>query len=201
MDNNQALLLKLDGNFDEAKRMFERVVEKYTLFYGEHHQSTINALINLGTVLKDLKLFEEAIPVFEKAIEGRKISEGDSSLNFSMAKAMAAGAYREAGEYDKADAYLKDAYVQIAMEYGEDNVTCSAILNSQGLLYKKQMKFERAKDSYERALEIRERHFGAEHPETCATRHNLGELLVSWNRPDQAQEYFKENLTIMEKRT
>ena len=55
VDNNQALLLKLDGNYEEARRMFERVVEKYTLFYGEHHQSTVNALINLATVMKDLK--------------------------------------------------------------------------------------------------------------------------------------------------
>jgi len=47
-----------------------------------------------------------------------------------MAKAMAAGAYREAGQYDKSDQYLKDAYVRVAMDYGEDNVTCSAILNS-----------------------------------------------------------------------
>ena len=83
------------------------------------------------------------------------------------------------------------------MDYGEDNVTCSAILNSQGLLYKKQERFERSKDSYERALEIRERHFGADHPETCATRHNLGELLVSMNQPERAQEYFNENVAIL----
>ena len=37
VDNNQALLLKLDGNFTEARTMFERVVEQYTIFYGEHH--------------------------------------------------------------------------------------------------------------------------------------------------------------------
>lgn len=43
VDNNQALLLKLDGNFDEAKRIFTRVVDKYTEFYGEQHPSTINA--------------------------------------------------------------------------------------------------------------------------------------------------------------
>ena len=48
------------------------------------------------------------------------------------------------------------------------------------------MKFERALDSYQRSLEIREKHFGAEHPETCATRHNIGELYVMWNNPDKA---------------
>lgn len=102
-------------------------------------------------------------------------------MSFAMAKAMAAGAYREAGQYDTADEYLKDAYLKIAMQFGEDHVALSSILNSQGLNYKKQMKFERAKDSYERAMAIREASFGEDHPETCATRHNLGELYVSMN--------------------
>lgn len=54
-----------------------------------------------------------------------------------MAKAMAAGAYRDCGQYDKADLYLKDAYLKVALDYGEQSVTASVILNSQGLLYKK----------------------------------------------------------------
>mmetsp|Transcript_37524 Transcript_37524/g.45688 ORF Transcript_37524/g.45688 Transcript_37524/m.45688 type:complete len:102 (-) Transcript_37524:61-366(-) len=86
------------------------------------------------------------------------------------------------------------------MDYGEDNLTCSAILNSQGLLYKKQERFERAKDSYERSLDIRERNFGPEHPETCATRHNLAELLIKMNQPEKAQMYFKQNVEILQKK-
>jgi len=171
----------LDGNFEEAKGIFKKVVERYQAFYGDHHPSTINALINLGTCLKDLKQFEEALPIYERAIEGRRVTEGENSINFAMAKAMAAGAYRDIGDYDKADLYLKDAYLKIALEYGEDNVTCSAILNSQGLLYKKQGKFERAKDSYYRSMDIREKFFGEDHPETIATRHNIGEMYVMWN--------------------
>ena len=63
------------------------------------------------------------------------------------------------------------------------------------------MKFERALDSYQRSLEIREKHFGAEHPETCATRHNIGELYVMWNNPDKAAQYFNENVEIMERKS
>jgi hypothetical protein len=47
--------------------------------------------------MKDLHEYEQSIPIFEKAIEGRKATEGDNSINYSMAKAMAAGAYRECG--------------------------------------------------------------------------------------------------------
>jgi hypothetical protein len=54
-----------------------------------------------------------------------------------MVKAMAAGSYRELGDYEKAESYLKDAYLKVAMEYGEDNVSCAVILNSMGLLYKR----------------------------------------------------------------
>jgi hypothetical protein len=36
-----------------------------------------------------------------------------------MTKAMAAGAYREMGEYEKCGQYLNDAYVKIAEEHGE----------------------------------------------------------------------------------
>jgi len=122
--------LKLDGNAKEARKIFERVVLKYEEFYGEFHPSHINALINLGAVLKDLKENEEAIPVFERALEGRKRTEGDNSLNYAMCKAMAAGAYRDAGKYETADLYLKDAYLKVALEYGEDSVSASVILNS-----------------------------------------------------------------------
>lgn len=47
-----------------------------------------------------------------------------------MCKAMAAGAYRDSGDYVKADLYLKDAYLKVALEYGEDSVSASVILNS-----------------------------------------------------------------------
>ena len=48
VDNNQALLWRLDGNVVERKRTFERVVKLYAKHYGEVHPSTVNALINLG---------------------------------------------------------------------------------------------------------------------------------------------------------
>ena len=105
-------------------------MQKYALFYGEQHPSYINALINLASVCKDLDQNEEAIPLYEKAIEARSFTDGPDSTQVAMAKAMAAGAYRDSGNYEKADLYLKDAYLKVALEYGEDTVSASVILNS-----------------------------------------------------------------------
>jgi hypothetical protein len=57
-------------------------------------------------------------------------------------------------------------------------------------MYKKWEKFERALDSYRRSLDVRVKLLGEEHPDTCATRHNLGELFVMWGKPEKAKEYF-----------
>jgi len=117
--------------------MFEEVNEAYQQIYGENHPSTINSLINLATVHKDLQEFDIAITHYEKAIEGRRATEGENSVNYAMVKAMAAGAYRELGNLKTSEEYLKDAYMKIAMEHGEENMAASAILNSMGLLYKR----------------------------------------------------------------
>jgi len=105
-------------------------LDQYINLFGEHHPSTVNCMVNLATVLKDLHRYEESVKIYELAIEGRAATEGEDSTTYAMTKAMAAGAYRDLGDFDTADKYLKDAYLKVAMEQGEDNITCSAILNS-----------------------------------------------------------------------
>lgn len=117
-----------------------------------------------------------------------------------MCKAMAAGAYRELGQLQKSEDYLKDAYMIIAMENGEENMAASSILNSMGMLYKQSGKMERSKDAYERALNVRSELLGEDHPESMVTRHNLAELYLAWNKPEHAQELLNKNIALMERR-
>ena len=56
-------------------------------------------MINLATVHKDLNEFDHAIRLYEKAVIGRGVTEGEGSINYAMVKAMAAGAYREIGDF------------------------------------------------------------------------------------------------------
>ena len=42
---------------------------------------------------------------------------------------------------------------------------------------------------------------GDDHPETLATRHNLAELYIVWNRPEAAQELLDTNIALMEKKS
>lgn len=179
--------------------MFKYVNDSYVELYGEHHPSTVNTLINLAAIHKDMKEYEESIPLFEKAIEARKVMEGEGSLNYGMALAMASGSYRELGKFDLADKYIKEAFLVVVTLHGEDSVGAAVILNSMGMLYKKQNKFERAIDAYERALKIREEHLGLSHPDTLACRHNIAEVYIQWANPEKAREYIEKNLELMSK--
>ena len=112
---------------------------------------------------------------------------------------MSAGAYRLSGDTDTAYKYLKDAYLIMAnANKGEECLPCAIILNSMGLLYKQQEKYDRAVDAYERCLSVREKLLGNHHPDTIATRHNLGELYTVWGKPEQAKIYIEDNLMYME---
>ena len=178
--------------------MLQEVYEAYTQIYGQNHQSTINSLINLACVQRDLQEYDLAAKNFEMAIEGRRATEGENSVNYAMAKAMAAGAYRELGDYAKAEEYIKDAYMTIVTQQGEENVPASVILNGMGLLYKRQGKFERGVDAYERALKIREELLGEDHPDALATRHSLGELYIDMGQGDKGQELLNQNVELMQ---
>lgn len=76
-------------------------------------------------MLKNLNEYEEAITYFEMAMDGQKETEGTDNVEYAMIKAMAGGCHRELGNYNECDEHLKDAYLTVAMKYGEENMTAA----------------------------------------------------------------------------
>ena len=71
------MLHKLNGKYPISCEMFNEVYQQYRIIYGDHHQSTINTLVNLATTRKDMHEFKVAADLYEIAIEGRKATEGE----------------------------------------------------------------------------------------------------------------------------
>lgn len=198
-ENNQGVLWRLNGHFQDAYDILSSVHNRYTKHLGKEHPSTVSACINLATVLRDLKDYDQSIKYYEEAKEARKAAEGENSPNYALVLGMSAGAYRMNSDTDTAYKYLKEAYVIMANHYkGENCLPCAVILNSMGMLYKQQEKYDRAADAYERCLKIREEHLGPTHPDSIAVRHNLGDLYTMWGKPEEARVYLEDNLKHME---
>ena len=129
--------------------------------------------------MRDLAQYEDAISAYEKAMEARAELEGKESMNYALTLSMCAGAFRELQKYDKAYEMLKEAYTTMAtINRGEENLACAVVLNSMGLLFKRQKKWERAEDCYERCHKVRLEFLGTAHPDTISIRHNLGEMYI-----------------------
>jgi len=198
-ENNQGVLWRMNGHFQDAYDLLFSVYNKYCKLLTKAHPSTISACVNVATVLRDLEDYDQSVKYYEEAIEMRKQTVGDQHPEYAMVLGMSAGAYRKKGDTQTAYRNLKEAYMVMANHYqGEECIPCAVILNSMGLLFKHQQKYERAIDSYERCLNIREKIQGPSHPDAIATRHNISELYNVWGKPEEAESMIKENLKYME---
>ncbi|GFO74223.1 hypothetical protein BPLS_P0766 [Bathymodiolus platifrons methanotrophic gill symbiont] len=72
-------------------------------------------------------------------------------------------------------------------------------LNNQALLYYNQGLYEQAEPLYQRTLEIREKAFGAEHPNVAASLNNLALLYCNQGLYEQADPLYQRALEIYEK--
>lgn len=174
--HNQAMLFKLEGNLVNAKKALKTIISKYEDIYGIYHPSTLSALTNLGAVYTEMKQYDKACLCFEQVLEGRGQNEGNESLNYLVASQLVAGSYRDLKMFNDAQSLLSSSYITVKEIYGEDSVIASNLLNSMGLLYKKQGSLEKAQKTYEKSLTIMEEIMGKDNPDTIPTRHNLGEL-------------------------
>lgn len=87
----------------EAKFKFETIASQYERLYGKYHVAHLDALINLGYVHKALGDYAQSSLIFELVIEGHQSKEGETSVNYALAKWIAASTLREKGDYNKAD--------------------------------------------------------------------------------------------------
>lgn len=61
---------------DEAEALNRIGVEKKTALYGETHSETLTSINNLGMLLKTRGKLEEALPFYERALNGRRTVMG-----------------------------------------------------------------------------------------------------------------------------
>ncbi|MDM8561902.1 tetratricopeptide repeat protein [Candidatus Marithioploca araucensis] len=132
----------------------------------------------------------------KQAIDNGEFEQADKRL--SAAKSLAANgklkmtqlAYREAGEYYERAANLLPA--------GNDEALV-LYLNRAGVAFSHAGLYDQAKPLYERALAIREKVFGKEHPDVAESLNNLAALHEAQGNYDQAKPLYERALAIREK--
>ena len=103
--------------------------------------------------------------------------------------------YRRAS-YAEAETYLAQALR--VQEQKDASLETAQILNSLGLLYSEQARSQEAEALHLRALEIRERILGSEHPETAESLHNLARVYGDQGQYERAADLSLRVLSLEE---
>jgi tetratricopeptide (TPR) repeat protein len=108
-------------------------------------------------------------------------------------------AFRERGEFQKAELALREALEIRERTLGAEHPHTAASLSGLALLYKVQGEYAKALPLYERSLAIFEKALGAEHPLTAQGLNNLAGLYDDQGDSAKALPLYERSLAIREK--
>jgi tetratricopeptide (TPR) repeat protein len=204
--NDLASLYHITGKYNKAKPLYLRaleIVEKaldgkfIDIDTKKLHQKRATSFNNLGSLHKAQKLFEEAKPFYEKALDIWEKVLKEENANLAATLNNLAGLYEAEGEYDKAKPMYERALKIWDEVVEDDHPNISATINNLGGLYQAMGEEDKVQPLLAQALAIREKALGDEHPDVAISLNNLAEFYKSVGQYDQAKPMYERALKIL----
>jgi len=101
--NNLGAELIDNGEYEEAKEVWERCLAGRTKVFGEDHKDTCGTLNNLGNVYQSLENYEKALEYYERALNGKETTLGKNHPSTLNTVTNIANIYAKMNEYGKAE--------------------------------------------------------------------------------------------------
>eukprot|EP01064_Diplonema_japonicum_P009101 TRINITY_DN16560_c0_g1_i1.p1 TRINITY_DN16560_c0_g1~~TRINITY_DN16560_c0_g1_i1.p1 ORF type:complete len:738 (+),score=109.96 TRINITY_DN16560_c0_g1_i1:57-2270(+) len=196
MDTEESLANLLDnlGRPDEAKILYEKLVDGNTKAYGANSRKTALTKYNLGHCYAKLGTYEEAKSMYKEA-EEVFVSIGESNL---VTKTMEGTAicldYQE--KYAQALPIFRKVVDHQERFSGKESIHVSKALQNLGVCCTFLELFDEAEECLTRALGIKEHIFGEVHTSTAVGYQALGKLYTSSGKAREAIEVFQRCVDI-----
>ena len=154
---------------------------------------------NQGQALYEAGRYEQAIPLWRKALELGEREFGPDHPTTAVLINNLANLYRAQGSYAKAESLYMRALAINEKALGPDHPSVATGLNNLAMLYNEQGSNEAAEPLYKRALAIYEKALGPDHPNVATSLNNLAALYGSQGLYEAAAPLQKRALAIYEK--
>eukprot|EP00752_Nemacystus_decipiens_P017370 g15565.t2 len=192
-------LFDLQGNYDDAKPLYERSLAIREKVLGPDHPDVASSLNNLAGLLFSLGNYDDAKPLYERSLAIHEKVLGPDHPNVAMGLNNLAGLLYSQGNYDDAKPLYERSLAIREKVLGPEHLDVATGLNNlAGLLYS-QGNYDDAKPLYERSLAIHEKVLGPDHPNVATGLNNLAELFRSQGNYDDAKPLYERSLAIREK--
>jgi len=145
--------------------------------------SEARVLLNqLGYYLGQRAQYEEAEPLYQRAIAIGEKTLGPEHPLLAIYINNLANLYRDQGKYEEAEPLYQRAIAIGEKTLGPEHPDLATWLNNLANLYCDQGRYEEAEPLFKRALAVYEQKLGANHPSTRTIRENYDILLREMNK-------------------
>ncbi|PEN13484.1 hypothetical protein CRI94_09195 [Longibacter salinarum] len=185
--NNLAVLYQNLERYGDAVPLAENMLEFQKKAHTAPHPQIAMGHTNLGSILTDALRADEALPHIRQALEMReKIFDSGHPMRASSHHNLAEAVYRD-GDFRAADSLFTRAIQLTVASVGMEHAARGDVLHDYGLLLTDQGQFDRARDTLETALAIREAISGSNQTRIARTLAALANLDLIAGTEDAAR--------------
>ena len=210
--NNLAIIYRdTQGKYAEAEQLLKRAIkiEENNLGIGQElvamtFEKNLNSvkdllatsLNNLATVYKCQSRYDEAEPLYKRALGIEEKMHGLNSQQVGTSLNNLALLYRAQGRYPEAESLLKQSTKIMINKLGSYHPIYATTINNLALLYFDQGRYAEAEPLFKDALQIRERALGPESVFVAASLENLAILYRATGRANEADKLERRSTEI-----
>lgn len=184
------------GNYEEAKRRYERVLAIHRKLLPPEHPYILNDMVNLAGLLTVMHKFDQAEQLLEETIDlqrkvvGRHPHLAESLLNLGQL-------FKSTNRFDRAQESLEES-LEIAREhYSDDHTTVQVILTQLAHVYDASKQYEHAFAIYQQQLEDRLAR-GVSGAGLASVYNNLAFVHLNQKQLDEAEMMFRKAIELQE---
>lgn len=184
------------GNTITARELLDQGAQ--TIHQELSEQPEVQAIMMnvMGEVYSKLGLYDEAEPLFRKALDIRRQEHGGTHEDIAESLDNLASLHVQKGEYDAAEKLFREALAMQRELHDEAYPALAETLNNLAELLKVKGEYDAAEALYREALAMRKKLHGEEHISITNLLNNLGGIAFRQGKYDAADSLFRESLAM-----
>jgi serine/threonine protein kinase len=150
----------------------------------------------IGNTYRDLGLWAEAVPLFERTVALRKSSLGPNDPETLRALSELGMSYISTAKYAAADRVFTEVYATRIRVFGKNRPETLAAMSDLAILATRQGNYGRAAKVLEETLDVQRHLQGERNTQTLIVMHNLATAYVTLSEFAKAEEVFRKVLDL-----
>ncbi|MDB2423460.1 CHAT domain-containing protein [Paracoccaceae bacterium] len=183
-----------NGNYSLAEDSYLKSLELNKKSSGEEDHNPITLFINIAAFYSRISVFEKADPYYQKALKLVNIDE-DFESYYALMNNFAANTGGQ-GKTKGAIEILENLETEIIKRFGAKSSRLAPVNFNLGNNFFVLGLFQRAKSSYEKALEINSSFLNPYHDDISRNLQKIGDVFIEMGQPVEAFQYYDDSLEI-----